>query len=90
MNKTELTAKIAETAGLSKADAKKAVEAAIETVKAALKAGEKVQIPGIITMSVENRPERQGKNPATGAVITIPAKNVVKIKAGSELAEAVK
>lgn len=89
MNKTELIAKVAETAGLSKTDAKKALDAAIEATKAALKAGEKVQIPGIVTLSVENRAARQGKNPATGAVITIPAKKVVKVKAGAELAAAI-
>ena len=52
MNKTELVAKVAEGAGLSKVDAKKAIEAAVESVKAALKKGEKVQIPGVITLAV--------------------------------------
>lgn len=90
MNKTELIAKIAEGAGLSKVDAKKALDAAVEATIAALKAGEKVQIPGIITLAVEERGERKGINPVTKAVITIPAKKVVKVKAGSELADAVK
>ncbi len=85
MNKTELVAKVAEVAGLSKVDSKKAIEAAIEAVKGALKNGEKVQIPGIITLSVATRSARTGKNPQTGDVIEIPAKNVIKIKAGSEL-----
>ncbi len=85
MNKTELVAKVAEIAGLSKVDSKKAIEAAIEAVKGALKKGEKVQITGIMTLSVATRSERTGKNPQTGAAITIPAKTVVKIKAGSEL-----
>ena len=90
MNKTELIAKVAEVAGLSKVDAKKAVDAAVEAVKAALKAGDKVQVPGIITLAVEERAERKGVNPATGATITIPAKKVVKAKVGSELAAVVK
>ncbi len=90
MNKTELVAKVAEVAGLSKVDAKKAIEAAIEAVKASLKAGEKVQIPGVITLSVGERSARQGKNPRTGEIITIPAKKIVKIKAGSELEAVVK
>lgn len=90
MNKTELIAKVAEVAGLSKVDAKKAIEAAIEATKAALKAGEKVQIPGVITLSVADRAARTGKNPRTGEQITIPAKKQVKIKAGSELEAAVK
>ena len=86
MNKTELIAKVAEGAGLSKVDAKKAIDAAIEAAKAALKKGDKVQIPGIITLSVEKRGARKGINPATKKAITIPAKKVVKFKAGSELA----
>lgn len=89
MNKTELIAKVAEGAGLSKVDAKKAIEAAVESVKAALKAGEKVQIPGILTLSVATRPARTGKNPRTGEVIKIEAKKVVKAKAGSELEAAI-
>lgn len=90
MNKTELIAKVAEGAGLSKVDAKKAIDAAVEAVKKALKAGDKVQIPGIITLSVEKRGARKGINPATKKAITIPAKKVVKAKAGSELAAVVK
>lgn len=90
MNKTELIAKVAEVAGLSKVDAKKAIDAAVETVKGALKKGDKVQIPGIITLSVEKRAARKGINPATKTAITIPAKKVVKVKAGSELAAVVK
>lgn len=90
MNKTDLIAKIAEGAGLSKVDAKKALDAAVEATVAALKAGDKVQVPGIITLSVEKRAERKGINPATKQAITIPAKNVVKVKAGSELVAAVK
>ncbi len=88
MNKTELIAKVAE-AGLSKVDAKKAIDAAIEAVKGALKAGEKVQLPGVLTLSVETRAARKGINPATKQAITIPAKKVVKAKVGSELAAAV-
>lgn len=90
MNKTELIAKVAEVAGLSKVDAKKAVDAAVEAVKGALKAGEKVQVPGIITLAVEKREARKGINPATKQAITIPAKKVVKAKVGSELAAIVK
>lgn len=90
MNKTELIAKIAEGAGLTKVDAKKALDAAIEATAEALKAGDKVQIPGILTLSVEERGERKGINPATKQAITIPAKKVVKAKVGSELAAVVK
>lgn len=89
MNKTELIAKVAEIAGLSKVDAKKAVDAAVDAVKDALKKGEKVQLPGVLTLSVEERAARKGINPATKQTITIPAKKVVKVKVGSELAAAV-
>ncbi len=86
MNKTELIAKIAEGAGLSKVDAKKALEATLEAITGAVKAGEKVAIVGFGTFDVTERAERQGINPATKETITIPAKKVVKFKAGSDLA----
>ena len=90
MNKTELVAKIAEAAGLSKADAKKALDATVEAVKEALVAGENVQLVGFGTYSVTERPAREGVNPRTGEKLTIAAKKVVKFKAGAELANAVK
>ncbi len=86
MNKTELVAKIAEGAGLSKVDAKKALEAALDAITAAVKAEDKVALVGFGTFSVSKRDARKGINPATKKTITIPAKKVVKFKAGSELA----
>lgn len=88
MNKTELIEKIA-AAGLTKADAKKALEATTAAIKEALVAGDKVQLVGFGTFAVAERPARVGKNPATGAQIDIPAKKVAKFKAGAELADAV-
>ena len=88
MNKTELIEKIAAGAGLSKADAKKALEATTEAIKGALVAGEKVQLIGFGTFSVNERPAREGINPANKQKIQIPAKKVAKFKAGAELAEA--
>ena len=85
MNKTDLTNKIAETAGLSKVDAKKALEATLEAISDALKAGDKVALVGFGTFSVSERPARQGKNPRTGEAITIAAKKVAKFKAGADL-----
>ena len=85
MNKTELVAKIAEGAGLSKVDAKKALEAALEAIGAAVKANDKVALVGFGTFSVAERGARQGINPATKQAITIPAKKVVKFKAGADL-----
>ncbi|MBR6031012.1 MAG: HU family DNA-binding protein [Bacteroidaceae bacterium] len=85
MNKTELVAKIAEGAGMSKVDAKKALEATLDAITAAVKANDKVSLVGFGTFSVAERGERKGINPATKAAITIPAKKVVKFKAGAEL-----
>jgi len=85
MNKSELVAKIAEGAGLSKVDAKKALEATLDAITAAVKGGDKVALVGFGTFAVSERGERKGINPATKATITIPAKKVVKFKAGAEL-----
>lgn len=86
MNKTDLVAKIAEGAGLSKVDAKKALEATLDAITAAVKAGDKVALVGFGTFDVSERAARQGINPATKQAITIPAKKVVKFKAGADLA----
>ena len=88
MNKTELIEKIAAGAGLSKADAKKALDATVVALKDALVAGEKVQLVGFGTFSVNERPAREGINPATKEKIQIAAKKVAKFKAGAELAAA--
>jgi len=86
MNKTDLTAKIAEGAGLTKVDAKKALDATLDAITAAVKAGDKVALIGFGTFAVTKRPARKGINPATGKAIDIPAKKVVKFKAGADLA----
>ena len=85
MNKTELVGSISDKTGLSKADSKKALDACVETIAEALKAGDKISLVGFGTFSISERPARQGINPATKAPISIPAKKVVKFKAGSEL-----
>ena len=85
MNKTELIEKIAVGADLSKGDAKKALEATIEAIKNALVEGDKVQLIGFGTFSVNERPAREGINPATKEKIAIAAKKVAKFKAGAEL-----
>ena len=87
MNKAQLIDAIAEKAGLTKADSKKALEAFVETGGETLNAGDKVALVGFGTFSVSERGERTGRNPQTGKTITIPAKKVVKFKAGAELAE---
>ncbi len=89
MNKTELIEKIAAEAGLTKADSKKALEATVSAVKAALAAGDKVQLVGFGTFAVAEKPAREGINPRSGQKITIAAKKVAKFKAGSEFSEAI-
>ncbi|WP_278905345.1 HU family DNA-binding protein [Leyella stercorea] len=88
MNKTELVEKIAVGAELSKADAKKALEAAVEAIKTALVEGDKVQLIGFGTFSVNERPAREGMNLHTREKIQIAAKKVAKFKAGAELSDA--
>ena len=89
MNKTELIDKIAAGAGISKADAKKALDATTNALKEALVAGDKIQLVGFGTFSVSERPAREGINPATKEKIQIAAKKGVKFKAGAELAAGV-
>ncbi len=89
MNKTELIERIAASANLSKADAKKALDATTEAIKDALVAGDKVQLVGFGTFSTNERPAHEGMNPATKQKIQIPAKKVAKFKAGTELSDAV-
>jgi DNA-binding protein HU-beta len=90
MNKTELIEKIAAGSGLSKADSKKALDATVAAIKDALVAGDKVSLVGFGTFSVNERPAREGINPATKEKIQIAAKKVAKFKAGAELNEAIK
>lgn len=88
MNKTDLVNAIA-AQGLSKADSKKALDAVLDAISGALKEGDKVAILGFGTFSINERPTRDGINPATKEKITIAAKKVVKFKAGAELAAGV-
>ena len=90
MNKAELISAIAAESGLSKVDAKKALDAVVKCVSDALVAGDKVSLVGFGTFAVSERSERTGINPATNEQITIAAKKVAKFKAGAELADAIK
>ena len=89
MNKTELIDKIAAGAGISKADSKKALDATVNALKEALIAGDKIQLVGFGTFSVNERPAREGINPATKEKIQIAAKKVAKFKAGAELEQVI-
>lgn len=90
MNKTELINAVAEKSGLSKVDAKKAVEAFVETVSSELKEGGKVALLGFGSFSVAEKAARKGVNPKTKQPIEIPARKSVKFKAGAELTEIIK
>ena len=87
MNKAELVDAIAAGSGISKADSKRALDAFIDATANALKSGDRVSLVGFGSFSVSERAERKGRNPQTGAEITIAAKKVVKFKAGTELSE---
>lgn len=89
MNKAQLIDSIASEANLTKADAKKALDAFIKSTTSALKKGDRVALVGFGSFSVAKRSARTGRNPQTGKPITIEAKNVVKFKAGSELSDSV-
>jgi DNA-binding protein HU-beta len=88
MNKQELIEAIAKEAGLTKADAKRALEAFTETVKRSLKKGQAVRLIGFGTFSVRRRKARKGVNPRTGAEIKIPARKVPHFTPGAELKSA--
>ncbi len=89
MNKAQLIDSMADKAGLSKADAKKALDAFMQSTSDALKGGDRVALVGFGSFSVAKRSERIGRNPQTGKEIKIAAKNVVKFKPGSDLADSV-
>jgi len=90
MNKTELVQAIAEKANLNKAQAKAALDATLEAVSGALKAGDKVSLIGFGTLAVVEKSAREGINPRTKEKIQIPAKKVIKFKAGADLVNNVK
>lgn len=89
MNKAELISAIANETGLTKADSKKALDAFIKVTTKSLEKGDRVALVGFGSWTVKQREERKGRNPQTKKEITIPAKKVVKFKAGAELANAV-
>ena len=89
MNKAQLIDAMASTAGLTKADAKKALDAFVSATTDALKTGDRVALIGFGSFSVSERSARTGRNPQTGKEITIAAKKVVKFKAGADLGDAV-
>lgn len=89
MNKAELIDAIASESGLTKADAKRALDGFVSVTSNAMKEGDKISLVGFGSFSVTKREARTGRNPQTGKEIQIAAKNVVRFKAGSELTEKV-
>ena len=89
MNKTELIAAAAERTGLTKKDTEKALNAVIDTIAAALTAGDKVQISGFGIFEIKEREARMGRNPHTKESIEIPATRVPGFKASKALKDAV-
>jgi DNA-binding protein HU-beta len=89
MNKTELIDAVAAQSGQSKTATAAVLEGMMNTVKEALLRNESVQLIGFGTFEVSERAAREGRNPATGAALSIAAKRVVKFKVGKGLAEAV-
>ena len=85
MNKVELISAMAEKAGMTKVDARKALDAMLDVTKAELKKDGKLALVGFGTLAVAKRPARQGRNPRTGKAIKIAAKKIVKFKAASNL-----
>jgi DNA-binding protein HU-beta len=90
MTKAEVVAKVASEAGITKAQAEKAVDGFVAAVSDALATGDKITLVGFGTFSVGERAQREGRNPRTGEKIKIPASKVVKFKAGKTLSEKVK
>jgi DNA-binding protein HU-beta len=90
MNKAELIDAMAGDTGMTKADAKRALESFVKSTSNALKKGDRVALVGFGSFGVSTRAARKGRNPQTGAEIRIAAKKVVKFKPGNELSNKVK
>lgn len=90
MTKMELVDKMSSESGLTKADAGRALDSAIEAIKGALKKGQKVTLVGFGTFYVNKRKARKGRNPRTGQEIKIAAMKVPKFTAGKTLKDALK
>ena len=89
MNKTELIAAAAEQAGMTKKDAERCINAAIDAITASLVKGEKVQLSGFGTFEIKEREARLGRNPRTKEEIEIPATRVPQFKASKALRDCV-
>ena len=86
MNKSALIDAVAVKAQVSKAEAAKVLDAALEAAVEAVKAGEGVQLVGYASIAVVNKAARQAKNPRTGVIVNVPAKKAAKAKLGAKFA----
>ena len=89
MNKNELVAKVAQTSGLTKVDATKAVDSVFEAITKSLRSNDDVCLVGFGTFTVAHRPAGEGRNPRTGEKIQIKAAKLPKFRAGKGLKEAI-
>jgi len=89
MHKSDLIKKVAESTGVSKADAEKVIGTALDTIVDTVASGEKVVLTGFGTLDRKKRKERKGRHPSTGAEITIPEKWAVSFSAGKIFKEKV-
>ena len=89
MNKNDLISAVADSSGLSRSDATKAVEGVFDSIGAALKGGDEVRLVGFGTFSVAKRKASTGRNPRTGEAMEIKASSQPKFKAGKTLKDSV-
>jgi len=90
MNKGDLINAIAKDAGITRGQATDALNSFVTHTTKTLKKGTKLTLVGFGTFSSNKRAARKGRNPQTGTEITIPARKVVKFKAGKELSSAIR
>lgn len=88
MNKNEFVDKVADLAGMTKADSGRAVDAVFDAITQALRSGDDVRLVGFGTFQVADRAAREGRNPRTGEKIKIPASKQPKFSAGKGLKDA--
>lgn len=90
MNKAEIVAKISDDVGLSKSDVNKVIDSLFQKIGKSLKKGDPVTFVGFGTFKTVKRKSRKGRNPQTGATITIPAAKIPKFTAGKALKDSIK
>ena len=85
MNKAQFVEAIALDANIPKVEARKAIDAMIRVTVQSLREGERLKLTGLGTFNVQQRPERVGRNPRTGAAVKIPPRKVIKFRPSVEI-----